>query len=68
MEPLRLAVIVGGVRQGRFGPAVANWFVGQARSRGDAAAGVLPDRLLWWADALREARNGNPYNDRKQAA
>lgn len=27
--PLRLAVIVGSVRVGRFGPTVANWFCGQ---------------------------------------
>lgn len=30
-----VAVIVGSVRSGRFGPVVANWFVGQASSRSD---------------------------------
>ncbi|MEU6582301.1 NAD(P)H-dependent oxidoreductase [Nocardia sp. NPDC046763] len=31
---LRLAVIIGSVREGRFGPVVANWFAGQARAHG----------------------------------
>ncbi|GAA3001647.1 NAD(P)H-dependent oxidoreductase [Streptosporangium longisporum] len=32
-QTVRLAVIVGSVRQGRRGPAVANWFAGQAGRR-----------------------------------
>jgi NAD(P)H-dependent FMN reductase len=34
-EPLRLVVIVGSVREGRFGPTVASWFAGEAAWRGD---------------------------------
>ncbi|WP_067535258.1 NADPH-dependent FMN reductase [Nocardia crassostreae] len=30
--PLRLAVIIGSVREGRFGPVVANWYAEQARA------------------------------------
>ncbi|MFE3192460.1 NADPH-dependent FMN reductase [Nocardia sp. NPDC059240] len=30
----RLAVIIGSVREGRFGPVVANWFAEQARAHG----------------------------------
>jgi NAD(P)H-dependent FMN reductase len=33
VERLRLAVIVGSIRQGRFGPTVANWFVEEARKQ-----------------------------------
>ncbi|MCM2578695.1 NAD(P)H-dependent oxidoreductase [Streptomyces sp. MTZ3.1] len=33
--PLRLAVIIGSTRQGRFGPTVANWFAGRAAARED---------------------------------
>ncbi|WP_326600614.1 NADPH-dependent FMN reductase [Streptomyces sp. NBC_01803] len=48
--PLRLAVIVGSVRAGRFGPTVARWFAERAAGRGDmtvdtvdlADAGTLP--------------------------
>ncbi|MVU81236.1 NADPH-dependent oxidoreductase [Nocardia sp. ET3-3] len=31
---LRLAVIIGSVREGRFGPVVANWFAEQAKAHG----------------------------------
>jgi len=34
-SPLRLAVVVGSTREGRFGPTVARWFVGQAQLRPD---------------------------------
>ncbi|MEE6258816.1 NADPH-dependent FMN reductase [Plantactinospora sonchi] len=43
---LRLAVILGSVRDGRFGPTVAHWFVGEAEHRDD----VLVD-LIDLADA-----------------
>lgn len=33
--PLRLAVIVGSTREGRFGPTVARWFAARAALRGD---------------------------------
>ena len=49
--PIRLAVIVGSTREGRFGPTVANWFAGQAAQRDDMSVDVidladtpLPDR------------------------
>lgn len=32
---LRVAVIIGSTRVGRFGPTVADWFVARARRRGD---------------------------------
>lgn len=48
-EILKLAVIIGSVREGRFGPTVANWFVEQAHHHGqfeveliDLAATPLP--------------------------
>ncbi|MFK0190273.1 NADPH-dependent FMN reductase [Kitasatospora sp. NPDC090308] len=33
-QPLNLAVIVGSVREGRFGPVVARWFVDRAERHG----------------------------------
>ncbi|WP_327141662.1 NADPH-dependent FMN reductase [Nocardia sp. NBC_01327] len=39
--PLRLAVIIGSVREGRFGPVVANWFAGQAREHGAFEVDVI---------------------------
>ncbi|BCJ68703.1 NADPH-dependent FMN reductase [Polymorphospora rubra] len=35
ISPLRIAVIVGSTRKGRFGPTVANWFSGHAAHRPD---------------------------------
>lgn len=40
-EPLRLAVIVGSVREGRFGPVVSSWFAGEARKHGGFDVDVI---------------------------
>jgi NAD(P)H-dependent FMN reductase len=40
-DQLRLAVIVGSVRTGRFAPVVANWFVPLAESRADFKPDVI---------------------------
>ncbi len=34
-RPLRLAIILGSTREGRFGPTVARWVLAQARQRDD---------------------------------
>ncbi|MGP3998607.1 NADPH-dependent FMN reductase [Streptomyces sp. 8N706] len=39
--PIRLAVIIGSVREGRFGPTVAQWFVDEARPRTDSDIDVI---------------------------
>jgi NAD(P)H-dependent FMN reductase len=31
IDPLKIAVVIGSTREGRFGPVVASWFVGEAR-------------------------------------
>jgi NAD(P)H-dependent FMN reductase len=36
-----LAVIVASVREGRFGPVVAGWFIGQAKQRDDVSVDVI---------------------------
>lgn len=41
MERFRLAVIVGSVRPGRFGPVVANWFAGRAEQRADLTVDLI---------------------------
>ncbi|MCM3925041.1 universal stress protein [Frankia sp. AiPs1] len=40
-RPLALALVVGSVRAGRLGPAVAGWFAGHARDRDDVHLDVL---------------------------
>ncbi|MBF6190826.1 NAD(P)H-dependent oxidoreductase [Nocardia implantans] len=39
--PLKLAVIIGSVREGRFGPVVARWFSEQARRHGSFEVDVI---------------------------
>ncbi|MER7451068.1 NAD(P)H-dependent oxidoreductase [Nocardia beijingensis] len=39
--PLKLAVIIGSVRDGRFGPVVAAWFAEQARRHGSFEVDVI---------------------------
>jgi NAD(P)H-dependent FMN reductase len=39
--PLRLAIIVGSNREGRFGHVVARWFVAQAKPRTDMTVDVI---------------------------
>ncbi|MFD1322096.1 NADPH-dependent FMN reductase [Micromonospora sonneratiae] len=40
-QPLQLAVLIGSVREGRFGPTVGNWFVRLARERTDLIVDVV---------------------------
>jgi NAD(P)H-dependent FMN reductase len=51
-ESIRIAIVIGSVREGRFGPTVANWFADFTRQRGDFEIDVvdladhdLPNRL-----------------------
>ncbi|GAB3959142.1 NADPH-dependent FMN reductase [Streptomyces sparsus] len=39
--PIKLAVIIGSVRGGRFGPTVANWFVDQAEQHGGVTVDLI---------------------------
>lgn len=40
-SPVKLAVIVGSMRNGRFGPTVANWFVSQAEEHGGVSVDLI---------------------------
>lgn len=40
-DSFQLAVIVGSVRERRFGPVVADWFAGQVKRRADVALDVI---------------------------
>lgn len=55
-SPIRLAVIIGSVRTGRFGPTVARWFTGTLAARTDVEADLID-----LADVrLSPALDGNP--------
>ncbi len=67
-EPFGLAVIVGSVRERRFGPVVADWFVSQAERRDDLTPRVpTPPPTPCWSNSpggqhgLRTARVTRPY-------
>lgn len=58
-EPIRLAVILGSTRRGRFGPTVAAWFIDQVSRRGDMNLDVIDlaeVRLPW--ELSGRGRNG----------
>ena len=40
-DPIRLAIIIGSTREGRFGPTVTRWFAAQARHRADTEVEVI---------------------------
>ncbi|WP_069811753.1 NADPH-dependent FMN reductase [Streptomyces sp. TP-A0874] len=40
-DPLRVSVIIGSSREGRFGPTVATWFIDHARQRENLALDVI---------------------------
>jgi NAD(P)H-dependent FMN reductase len=40
-EPIRVEVLVGSVREGRFGPVVADWFARQSTARADLTVRTL---------------------------
>lgn len=54
-EPLRLMIIIGSTREGRFGPTVANWFVGETATRADIDLDVLDLAEARLPDTLRSS-------------
>ena len=40
-NPIRIAVIIGSTREGRFGPTVARWFVDQVTERADMTVDLI---------------------------
>ena len=40
-RPLNLAIVIGSVREGRFGPTVARWFAGRAEMHGGYNVNVI---------------------------
>ncbi|WP_158846550.1 NADPH-dependent FMN reductase [Saccharothrix deserti] len=51
---IKLAIIVGSTRKGRFAPVVSNWFVDQAKQRDDLIVDVLDLADLGLPDMLHE--------------
>lgn len=59
--PLKVAVIIGSVRDGRFGSTVARWFVGQAEQREDVDVELVD--LVDFPLPLEKATPGDPPDE-----
>ncbi|MDA2813272.1 NAD(P)H-dependent oxidoreductase [Nocardiopsis sp. RSe5-2] len=51
-SPLRVAIIIGSNRKGRFGPVVADWFAGQARDHGAFEVDTIDLAQAWLPEVL----------------
>ncbi|WP_312872415.1 NADPH-dependent FMN reductase [Kibdelosporangium persicum] len=51
-DRIRLAVIIGSTREGRFGPTVARWFAGRAGRHDDIDLDVIDLGEAWLPDVL----------------
>ncbi|GLF99423.1 NADPH-dependent FMN reductase [Streptomyces yaizuensis] len=55
---LRVAVIIGSVRNGRFGPTPAQWIAAEAAKREDLEVDVIDLAKVWLPDVLPESHSG----------
>lgn len=67
-DRIRLVIIIGSIRAGRFGPTVADWFAAQARQRADLevdvidlAEAALPEILPDGDDSPQSVRELAPW-------
>ncbi|WP_026360897.1 NADPH-dependent FMN reductase [Amycolatopsis nigrescens] len=67
-NPLRLAVIVGSTRRGRFGPVAADWFIGQARRHEKMTVDVIDLAELQLPEVLGADEEEPPAKVRALAA
>lgn len=51
-ERLRVVVIIGSIRRGRFGPTAASWFAAQACERDDVEVDVVDLAEAWLPEVL----------------
>ncbi|WP_027501828.1 NADPH-dependent FMN reductase [Rhodococcus sp. UNC363MFTsu5.1] len=67
-EPIRLEVIVGSVRVGRFAPVVADWFVRRARAHQAFDVGVLDLADIALPADLSDGPEADVFRERVDAA
>ncbi len=60
MSTLKLAIVIGSVREGRFGPVVANWFAQQVDDRFEVDIIDLADTALPALPAVPPAMDPDP--------
>jgi len=64
-ESLRLVVIIGSTRNGRFGPTVADWFTARASRRGDLELDVVDLAVTRLPEVLADADEDLPVSVRR---
>ncbi|GAA1683108.1 NAD(P)H-dependent oxidoreductase [Fodinicola feengrottensis] len=62
---LRLVVIIGSTRRGRFGPTVAEWFTGRAGRRGDLEVDVVDLAVTRLPEVLTDVDEELPVSVRE---
>ena len=61
---LRLAILIGSVRQGRFGPTVAAWFVAQAQQRPEFVLDVIDLQAFALPSDMSPSDQGSAFAER----
>ncbi|MCO1659067.1 NADPH-dependent FMN reductase [Pseudonocardia humida] len=56
VERLRVVVIIGSIRRGRFGPTAAGWFAAHASERDDVEVDVVDLAEAWLPEVLPDVR------------
>ncbi len=65
---MNLAIVIGSVREGRFGPTVANWFAGQARAHDEFAVDVIDLAGMDFPDSMASSPDVEDFGQRIGAA
>ena len=67
-ERMKLAIIIGSVREGRFGPTVANWFAGQARKHDEFEIDVIDLAGMDFPPSMASSSDSEDFARRIDAA
>ncbi len=67
-ERMKLAIIIGSVREGRFGPTVANWFASQARAHDECGVDVIDLAGMDFPPSMASSSDSEDFARRIDAA
>ncbi len=67
-ERMKLAIIIGSVREGRFGPTVANWFASQARAHDEFDVDVIDLAGMDFPPSMASSSDSEDFARRIDAA
>ncbi len=67
-ERMKLAIIIGSVREGRFGPTVANWFASRARAHDEFEIDVIDLAGMDFPPSMASSSDSEDFARRIDAA